>query len=192
MGEPAKPFKPSPLMKLIYWIYYTAFYAAPIAVLLASIALLTGQVLVSALLACILLVPETIILGVWIPRFYESIVFSLEKDHCYARYGVWWRVVKRVPYNLVSEVRLRQGPLQRRLGLANVDVYTPATGAMRPELTYFQLPADLASRVAEELRRRAGILTSRERRVIEEEMLSELRAIRRLLEEYLRRSSGGG
>ncbi len=92
---------------------------------------------------------------------------------------------KRVPYNLISEVRLRQGPLQRRLRLCDVDVFTPATGVTVPELTCFQLDFDVGVRVMEEIRRRAGILTSRERRVIEEEMLEELRRIRGLLEKLL-------
>lgn len=58
----------------------------------------------------------------------------------------------RVLYNLVSEARLRRGPLQRFPGLARVDIYTPATGAVRPELTSFQLDSNEVERIASELR----------------------------------------
>ncbi|MCD6428404.1 MAG: PH domain-containing protein [Desulfurococcales archaeon] len=88
-----------------------------------------------------------------------------------------------MPYNLVSEVRLRQGLLQRKLGLANIDVFTPAQGTVRPEVTLFQLPYEVGLEKISLLRRKVDILTTRERKIIEEEILEELRRIRRLLEE---------
>ncbi len=110
-------------------------------------------------------------------------MFRLEEDHCYARFGVWWVKEKRVPYNLISEARFRQGPLQRRLGLANIDVFTPATGVVRPELSYFQLEASRAQEILSMIRRKTGVLTKRERRIIEEKIQSELKKIRKILEE---------
>ena len=49
----------------------------------------------------------------------------------------------------------------------------------------FQLPQDLGSEKISVLRRKVGILSSRERKVIEEEILEELRTIKRILEEKL-------
>ena len=167
---------------------YSLWYFIPAA--LCSVLLALVSVWASLTAFAILVAVPAAFLAYWIPRFYRSVTFRLERDHAYARYGVWWVKEKRVPYNLVSEVRLRQGPLQRSWGLACVDVFTPATGVQRPELTFFQLDANEASRVASELRARVGILTSRERRVLEEEMLAELKAIRELLESVLRRSQG--
>ncbi len=68
-----------------------------------------------------------------------------------------------------------------------MDVFTPATGTMKPELTFCQLSAEEAERIASELRARVGILSSKERRVIEEKILAELRALRNLLEEGLKK-----
>ena len=176
-------FKPSPKLKFIYWLY-----ALPAIVILAFITLLLVVVAPpAALIPLIVLAAIVIILAIWIPRFYNSITYSLENDHAYSKFGVWWKKEKRVPYNLVSEVRLHQGPLQRKLSLANVDVFTPATGTLRPELSFFQVDYELALRLQEELRRRVGILTTKERRVIEEEILKELKNIRSLLEEYLKK-----
>ncbi len=112
-------------------------------------------------------------------------MFRIEEYHVYAGYGVWWRKEKRVPYSLVSGIRLRQGPLQRKMRLVNIDVFTPVTGAVRPEITLFQLDQNIGGEKLLLLRRRVGILSSRERRVIEEEILEELRKIRRVLEEKL-------
>jgi len=176
-------FKPSPKLTKIYWAY-SLWYFIPTAACCALIAL--ANVWASIASFILLIVAPAAFLAYWIPKFYESIVFRLEKDHAYARFGVWWVKEKRVPYNLVSEVRLRHGPLQRAWGLACVDVFTPATGTMKPELTFFQLSVDDAERIASELRARVGILSSKERRVIEEEILKELKAVRKLLEESLR------
>jgi len=66
--------------------------------------------------------------------------------------------------------------------LVNIDVFTPATGALRPEITLFQLHRDMCLEKVSILRRKGGILSSRERRVIEEEMLKELRSIGRIPE----------
>jgi len=177
-------FKPSPKLTKIYWAY-SLWYFIPTAACCALIALV--NVWASVISLILLIAIPAAFLAYWIPKFYGSVVFRLEKDHAYARFGVWWVKEKRVPYNLVSEVRLRHGPLQRSWGLACVDVFTPATGAMKPELTFFQLSADDAEKIASELRARVGILSSKERRVIEEEILAELKAVRKLLEEGLRK-----
>ena len=181
-------FKPSEKLKLIYCLY-SLWFVIPMIAIVLGIVIGVGfpQAIASTAVLSSILIAVVALLAIWIPRFYRSTVFRLEQDHAYARYGVWWVKEKRVPYNLVSEVRVRQGPLQRRLGLCNVDVFTPATGVQRPELTYFQLDISEGMKIAEELRRRVGILTTRERKVIEEEILEELRRIRSLLEELAKK-----
>ncbi len=183
-ADTEKKFKPSRALIKIYWIYSLACFI-PEAVCFAVVTYY--NVVVGAILYTTLVAVPAALLAYWIPRFYRSVKFSLENDHAYAEFGVWWIVRKRVPYNLISEVKIRQGPLQRRLGLACVGVYTPATGAARPELTFFQLDVDKAKEVASKLRVRVGILSSKERKVIEKEILTELRAIRKILEELLKR-----
>lgn len=197
-----RELKPSPKMKTLYWLY-SLWYFTPVllAILVRGYIIVepvlsrshyrfTGEV-VEALVAnvfipvVILVVIPAILYGVWVSLYYRSIVFRVEEDHVYGRKGVWWVKEKRVPYNLVSEVRFRQGPVQRMLGLANIDVFTPATGVQRPELSLFQIEASQAQELLSFLRLKTGILSSRERRVIEEEILKELREIRKILEEML-------
>jgi len=175
-----RDFKSSPKIVVIYWLY-SLWYFAPMITISAIIGYF--NIYAGVLFAIGLVIVPLVILTMWIPRFYRSIAFRLEEDHAYAKYGVWWVKEKRVPYNLVSEVRIRQGPLQRSLKLANVDIYTPAQGTLRPELTFFQVDTSLASKIASTVRRKVGILSSKERRVIEEEILKELKKIRPILEE---------
>ncbi|WFO74680.1 PH domain-containing protein [Desulfurococcaceae archaeon MEX13E-LK6-19] len=200
-----REFKPSPKMKTIYWLY-SLWYFIPVLLLILAFGAasvepvvsrhgldLTSRQVVETIMMNILipiivfvLIPA-LIFGIWVSLYYKSILFRVEEDHVYSRKGIWWVKEKRVPYNLISEVRLRQGPLQRRLGLANIDIFTPATGVQRPELSLFQIDALRAQEVLSYLRYKTGILSSKERKVIEEDMLKELREIRRLLEEILDR-----
>ena len=190
-------------MKTIYWLY-SLWYFIPALLLILLVGAttvepvfsqhgldLTSKQVIEALLTNLfipiivfVLIPA-LIFGIWVSLYYKSILFRVEEDHVYSRKGIWWVKEKRVPYNLVSEVRLRQGPLQRKLGLANIDIFTPATGVQRPELSLFQIDAGRAQEILSYLRYRTGILTSKERKVIEEEMLKELKEIRKLLEEIL-------
>jgi len=172
-------------MKLIYGIY---LLRGILPLIIASLILLILKVPIVPLILLIPLLCIAMFIAYWINKFYETIVFSIEDKYAYAKFGIWRKREKRVPYHLVSEVRLRQGSLQRRLSLANVDVFTPATGVMRPELTYFQLDYETARRVYDKLRSRSGKLTEERRKAIEEEILNELKAIRKLLEKIILRS----
>ncbi len=173
-------FTPSPKLIKIYWLYSLWFFI-PLAIL-SVLAYALGDVIVSLIMLA-LIIGTFIFLVIWIPRFYSSIRFKLEQDYAYARYGVWWIREKRVPYNLISKLSLRQGPIQRYFKLANLDIFTPATGVERAELSFFQLDYDHAVRVHDTLRAKIGILTTQERRVIEKDILEELRRIRSILEE---------
>ena len=122
----------------------------------------------------------------WIERYYESITYELDEDYVRCRRGVWWRRESQVPYYRVSDILLRQGPLQRRLGLANLDFHTAALGGQagaRAEVSFLHIDAGRGVELRDEALRRIGVLTGRERRSVEEQMLEELRAIRRILEE---------
>ncbi|RLG83240.1 MAG: hypothetical protein DRO18_08070 [Thermoprotei archaeon] len=180
-------FRPSPKLVRIYWMY-SLWYFIPAVISYSLVAL--ANVLLSIILLIVLAALPAAFLAYWIPKYYRSITFKLERDHAYAKFGVWWVREKRVHYNLVSEVRLRHGPLQRSWGLACIDVYTPATGSKKPELAFFQLSNDEAEKIASELRFRVGILSSKERRVIEEKILNELKAIRKLLESIVSKGKG--
>lgn len=47
------------------------------------------NVLVGIVLVLTCIIAPLIVIAVWIPRFYESVIFRIEDDHVYARFGVW-------------------------------------------------------------------------------------------------------
>lgn len=76
---------------------------------------------------------------IWVPRYYESIVYGIDEEWLYAEGGVIWKRRARLPISRVQLVNITQGPWQRRHGLANVSVYTAATGQTTAELTFMNV-----------------------------------------------------
>lgn len=79
-------FKPSPKLKLIYWLYSLPYF---ISMAIVCIVVSVFNVLVGLILAIACIIVPLIIIAIWIPRFYESVIFRIEDDHVYARFGVW-------------------------------------------------------------------------------------------------------
>lgn len=76
-----------------------------------------------------------------------------EKDLVY-RAGVFWRSVTAVPFNRVQHVETASTPLDRRFGLASLQLYT--AGSAGGDLRIDGLRADDAERMRVFVLRRAG------------------------------------
>jgi len=145
-------FGPSPRLVVVYWLYtlialtalalvsLAAYLASPVAGIAVSVAGLAAFIAMTF----------------WAPMLYRTADFRVEDGYAYARYGVLRVRVVRVPCSKVSDIRLKQGPLQRALRLASLEVFTHGSG--RPALKYFHLDRDEALRVYNELRREVGRL----------------------------------
>ena len=76
-----------------------------------------------------------------------------DKDLVY-RSGVFWRRVTAVPFNRVQHVETASTPLDRRFGLASLQLYT--AGSAGGDLGIDGLPAETAERMRVFVLRRAG------------------------------------
>jgi uncharacterized protein len=76
-----------------------------------------------------------------------------DKDLVY-RDGVFWRSVTAVPFNRVQHVETASTPLDRRFGLASLQLYT--AGSSGGDLAIHGLPADFAERMRVFVLRKAG------------------------------------
>ncbi len=74
-------FRPSPKLVRIYWMY-SLWYFIPAVISYSLVALV--NVLLSVVLLVIFVALPVAFLAYWIPRYYRSITFKLEKDHAYA------------------------------------------------------------------------------------------------------------
>lgn len=68
--------------------------------------------------------------------------------------GVWWRSETFVPRARIQHTDVEEGPLQRRLGMATLEVYTAGTHASR--LAVHGLGRDAALRLRDRLLGRGG------------------------------------
>lgn len=142
--------------------------------------------IVMALLSIIIFLP----LLYWIPRYYDSILYMIDNNEISWKRGVWFKNTGIVPYEKVTNVDIGQGPLSRRVGLSSVKVQTAgysATSGSKAELCISGIEKDegLRDMIISQIRSRRAQTprsTSTEVTSTEEKILSELRAIRALME----------
>jgi len=178
-------FKPSPNMIKLYHIYVMiiiAFavlsWALPLTFVIPKEFLPTYLVLIGVPLLVIL-----IVYMYWIKKYYDSIFYKIEEDKVVSIRGVWWIRESSVPFSKINNVVITQGPLQRQLNLMNVGIHTAAMGLARPEIMFNNLSTELAHKVRSIILEKAGILTEERRKSLEEQILIELKGIRKLLED---------
>ncbi|HHX65927.1 MAG TPA: PH domain-containing protein [Chloroflexi bacterium] len=141
------------------------------------------------------------IAAILIPMYYRSLSYELTDEEVIVRKGIWTRTVQTVPYRTVTNVEVKRGPLDRMLGLASIDVHTAGYSQQTGSEAHLVGLADFESVEAELLaalrryRARTGAAIGAEElpeavtspsgagSAVLDEILSELRAIRRNLEE---------
>ena len=99
-------FKPSPLMKRLFY-YYLAMITLPLWALGIAVTALVYAfaspviALIPALCFFIPLAVATSIPLYWIPRYYDSLTFELAANEVRVQGGVWWRMRHAVPFSRI-------------------------------------------------------------------------------------------
>lgn len=76
-----------------------------------------------------------ILLWVWVGMYYESMSYELRDDEINWKRGVWFRSTGIVPYNRITNLDVRQGPLMRMLKISNLSIQTAGySGQAVPEI----------------------------------------------------------
>ena len=76
-----------------------------------------------------------ILLWVWVGMYYESMLYELRDDEINWKRGVWFRTTGIVPYNRITNLDVRQGPLMRMLKISNLAMQTAGySGQAVPEI----------------------------------------------------------
>jgi len=197
-------FKPHPNLKKVYGVYLL-LAGVPVLIVLAILPL--AMFIFEPQLWCeawpFTLIPLIVALiavgfvAYWIPKYYDSIWFVLEKDEVVVERGVWWRMKHVVPYSRVMSVDVIQGPISRRFGIGSVYVYTagytgPAGGTAGPgtrsaEATIWGIPnfTEVRDTIISMVRGRPLFgAPEAATRDVGSEILEELRKIRKALEKH--------
>jgi membrane protein YdbS with pleckstrin-like domain len=131
----------------------------------------------------------------WIPNYFKSIKYLFTETDVRVEIGVWRKERHAIPYSRIMNVDTIQGPISRIYGLGTVDIYTAGytgvaggTGgpkARRAEASLINVPDfhDLREQVLEVVRGKPLFgLPAAATDNISEQMLSELKEIRKLME----------
>ncbi len=128
----------------------------------------------------------------WARLYYESMWYELRDDEMSWRRGVWFRKTGIVPYNRITNLDIRQGPVMRVLGISTLSIQTAGySGQAIPEIKIEGVEH------AEELREfvrsmvrgttshsdGTGGMPVQSPKTTDQQVLSELVKIRTLLEE---------
>jgi membrane protein YdbS with pleckstrin-like domain len=75
------------------------------------------------------------LLWVWVGLYYESMSYELRDDEINWKRGVWFRSTGIVPYNRITNLDVRQGPLMRMLKISSLSIQTAGySGQAVPEI----------------------------------------------------------
>jgi uncharacterized protein len=89
---------------------------------------------VPVILAVIVLVP-VLVFFVWVGLYYKSMWYEIREDEMSWKRGVWFRTTGIVPYNRITNIDVRQGPVMRLLGISTLAVQTAGySGQAVPEI----------------------------------------------------------
>jgi membrane protein YdbS with pleckstrin-like domain len=128
------PFKPAPA--LVTW-----FIVDFALILVFILACTVFPVLLSspdALIAAVLLfasIAVFVLFAYWVKFYYESMWYELHEDEMRWKRGVWFRTTGIVPYNRITNLDLKQGPVMRWLNISTLSIQTAGySGQAVPEI----------------------------------------------------------
>jgi len=76
-----------------------------------------------------------ILLWIWVGLYYESMSYELREDEINWKRGIGFRTTGIVPYNRITNLDVRQGPLMRALGISSLAIQTAGySGQAAPEI----------------------------------------------------------
>ena len=129
------PFKPSDALVTWFIVDFLLFLAFIVVVCILPM-VLAGAVDGYAGIAILgLLVLVTGLYVVWTRLYYASMFYELHGDELRWRRGVWFRTTGIVPYNRITNLDLRQGPVMRWLNISSIAVQTAGySGQGTPEI----------------------------------------------------------
>ncbi|PKL63708.1 MAG: hypothetical protein CVV32_12345 [Methanomicrobiales archaeon HGW-Methanomicrobiales-3] len=129
------PFRPSPAF-IPWFIINFLFFALLIAAFaVLPLILATEPDLFISLIILGGLVLITILFVIWVRLYYDTMSYELHDDELRWRRGVWFRTTGIVPYNRITNLDLKQGPVMRWLRISTIAIQTAGySGQAVPEI----------------------------------------------------------
>lgn len=123
-------FRPSVKLKNLYYVYFLLIlvfgilsWFLPTIVMVYFFSSQTVKIIVMAITS-IPLVAILIFTLYWIPKYYSSIFYKMTETEIIWNRGVWFKAMGVVPYNRITNIDVKKGPISRGLGLASLKIQT--------------------------------------------------------------------
>jgi membrane protein YdbS with pleckstrin-like domain len=118
------PFKPSP--SLVTWfivdfLLLMFFLAAVILLPMYLFSAIDTGIFLGILGGLVVIV---ILFALWTKLYYESMWYELHEDEMRWKRGVIFRRTGIVPYNRITNLDIRQGPVMRKLDISTISIQT--------------------------------------------------------------------
>ncbi|MGQ9479028.1 MAG: PH domain-containing protein [Thermoproteota archaeon] len=190
-------FKPDPALKRLYYVYLllsVLILLVPIVFIIIMVPYWEAKLILSWLLmvVCLLIVLPS---AVWIHMYYYSVFYTFTDNEIVVEKGIWWKHRSIVPYNRITNIDIRQGPLSRSLGLWELRVQTAGYhvssggyGVAEAVLQGIKNVEEIRGFVLNMVMRlkpvavEAGVETAPSKE-LDQEILAELKKIREILED---------
>lgn len=128
------PFKPAPALVNWFIIDFTFIVIFILACTAFPVLLSMPDALVSVFFLCCLVVVYGFFVY-WVKLYYESMWYELHDDEMRWKRGVWFRTTGIVPYNRITNLDLKQGPVMRWLRISTLSIQTAGySGQAVPEI----------------------------------------------------------
>lgn len=128
------PFKPAPALVNWFMIDFSLIVIFILACTVFPILLSIPDALFFAVLLCCLVVVFGFFVY-WLKLYYQSMWYELHEDEMRWKRGVWFRTTGIVPYNRITNLDLKQGPVMRWLRISTLSIQTAGySGQAVPEI----------------------------------------------------------
>jgi membrane protein YdbS with pleckstrin-like domain len=130
-----QPFKPAPALVTWLSVNFTLLFLLIMSFTVFPVLFATGpDPLVLIILALIVVVPILVFFA-WVGLYYKSMWYELREDEMSWKRGVWFQTTGIVPYNRITNLDVKQGPVMRALGISMLAVQTAGySGQAVPEI----------------------------------------------------------
>ena len=121
-----RPEKEQKTMWLLWWALGFVPVFVTLVVLLLTVDATAGKILLGLSVGgCLTLMVLTFF---WIPAYYRSLEYVIDRNSIRTRMGVFWRKHSTIPYTKVTNIDVTQWPLQRLFDVGTIHIQTAGAG----------------------------------------------------------------
>ncbi len=118
-------FKPSLQLRKLYYIYLVSITVLAYLIIYLPVTLFAPPIAVLLVGVFMLFVLAVLFFAAWwIPKFYDTMLYKMTDSEIVWRRGVWFKETGIVPYNRITNIDIKQGPVSRKLKIASLKIQT--------------------------------------------------------------------